>query len=208
MQPMKSSDYTIWCLIAWLTLTGCNKTQNEPKVSKPSINSANPTKTPTPVPEPVRYHLYIPTDKGTLYQRVEENPKLLLTHEARNGLAYDWSWDAGTEAVRRVLKAAPDKFPPGTKLLTGMHDEAVPELLALSFNRAFAEPNWWRNDKRAKAALYAIINSAIKTKEGVWDSSDYKAVAFYVEGKRITRLGNFIIREYAKAGDLLIQTSH
>lgn len=204
---MKSNGYITWSLIALLTLAGCNKTQTKPKVLK-SSNLATPAKTPIPVPEPVRYHLYIPTNKGTFYERIEENPALLLTHEARSGLAYDWSWDAGTEAVRRVLKAAPDKFPPGTKLMAGQRDVTIPGHLALSFNRAFIEPNWWKNDQRAKAALRAIINSAIKTKEGIWNSSDYKSVTFYVEGKRLNRLGNFKVRDHVKAGDPLVRVSH
>jgi hypothetical protein len=198
---MKSNDYTIWSLTVLFAFVGCSKTQTETKVSKPPTNSATPAKTPTPVPEPVRYHLYIPTSKGTLYKRIEENPKLLLTHEARSGPAYKWSLEAGTEAVRRLLKAAPDKFPPNTKITRRLRG-GYP---TLNFNQAFANPKWWKNKTRGKAALYAIANTAIITKDNIWSTSDDGSLTIHIENKPIKKLGAFDTKTPIYPDEALVQ---
>lgn len=99
-----------------------------------------PQKAPA-APEPVRYRLYIPTAEGRLALRIEDNPHLLLTHAARSGPAYEWSEEAATEAIKRLLRAAPEKFPPGTRLVGGISSwSGLPKG---NFNGAFANPNWW-----------------------------------------------------------------
>lgn len=178
-----------------LALAGCGQQKPAPKLTSlpPATSPASLVKAAAPadisgadVPplHPVRYYLFIPASGGKFDERVEENRQLPWT---RGG--YEGSVPAATEAVKRLLKAAPDKFPPGTKLtrdvfLGGDHESI------LSFNRAFAEPKWWKNPTRARAAIDAIVNTAIGTKEKHYDSSDPKSVIFYVENKPIDRLGH------------------
>ena len=177
-----NSQLTIF-LVFLFVLGGCSR-----EMPKPLPQQA-PSKKSTPAPEPVRYHLYIPTDEGKLHKRIEENPRLLLTHEVRSGSAFEWSEEAATEAIRRLLQAAPDKFPPGTKLVSGISIRGG--LPKADFNRAFAEPDWWKEPIRAKAGIYALVNTAVITKETIWPSSGEESLTFYVEGKPLGRFGNF-----------------
>ena len=169
--------------MALLLLAGCSQEKFKSTPRQP------PAKKPIPAPEPVRYYLYLPTAEGKLYKRVEDNPRLLLTHEARSGPALEWSTQAATEAIKRLLKAAPDRFPPGTQLLSGVSDRGGRP--KANFNRAFADPKWWKEPIRAKAAIYALVNTAVITKETVWPSSDEESLTFYIDGKSLGRLGDF-----------------
>jgi hypothetical protein len=143
----------------------------------------------TPSPKAVQYRLYIPTVVGGLQLRVEENPNLLLTHEVLSGHGYDWSVQAATEAVNRLLKAAPKAFPPGTKIVRGVYDNGG--YPTISFNRAFSDERWWNNSSRGRIALAAIVNTSIETKVTIWTTSDDDSLTIYVDNKPVKTLGAF-----------------
>ena len=194
---MNMKNQILSLIVGLIIFGGCSQEKPMPIIRQ------LPAKKPTPVIDPVRYRLYIPTAEGKLYKRVEDNPRLLLTHEARSGPAFEWSEEAATEAIKRLLKAAPDKFPPGTKLVSGISSRGG--LPKANFNRAFAEPNWWKEPIRAKSAIYALVNTAVITKETIWPSSGEESLTFYVDGKPLGRLGNFDFSKPFDRDESLVQ---
>ncbi|MBV9470650.1 MAG: hypothetical protein JO316_19910 [Abitibacteriaceae bacterium] len=151
-------------------------------------NTTFPAVKPTTPPKYVRYQLFIPTYDGRLIKRIETDHHKLLTHEVLSGSAFEWSEEAATEALKRLFKIAPGKFPPNTKLTSGVRD--VGGYPTVSFNQAFANSAWWRHTKRGQAALNAIVRTAVATKEGVWTSSDESSLTILVKGKPVKRLGS------------------
>ncbi len=183
-----SMNKLIICCATFLILVGCRR-------QKPDSHLANvtPPGKADSTPRPVRYHLYIPTNQGRLILRVEEDPHLLLMRHSIGEPTYLLSQKAATEAVKRLLKAAPEKFPPGTKIVGGVYNRGG--YPTLNFNRAFANAMWWNVPRRGKAAIYAIVNTAIQTKENTYAMSDATSLTIRVDDKPVTQLGKLDLRE-------------
>jgi len=146
-----------------------------------------------PGAKPVRYYLYIPTPDGNFKARVEADSKRKFARAEGVDKGVKWSEEAAHEALKRLLKATPQSFPPGTKMISRYTRFGGPPTIYL--NRAFLNATWWENSARGRAAIYALTNTATHTKERVWSSSDEESLRFFVEGKPIEKLGAMDLSE-------------
>ena len=80
-----------------------------------------------------------------------------------------------------LFGAAPHRFPRNSDV---DDVEVKGSLLRLSLNQAFARADFWRSEARARAALYAVVNTALE-----YDHTGVKRVQILIEGKPIARLG-------------------
>lgn len=144
----------------------------------------NATPAPTPIPQAPQqtsptYTLFVPNGDGTLRKMIMKND-----HFSTSGT---WSSAYAAEAAyltNELLQKSPRSFPKGTQLL----ERATVEdnVVALNFNRAFANPDFWRGEARTNEAIYSIVNTV--SSYGAEMGKPAK-VRFLVEGKPIQTLG-------------------
>lgn len=153
---------------------------------------SRPRTTPTPqadstlsdaelFPKNNPYTLFVPNGDGALRKTIVKTDY--------PGPTTNWSHFYGTMAsylVDLLLQKSPRSFPKGTELLEE-RGKVENDVVTLNFNRAFANPDFWRGESRGEEAIYSIVNTV--SNYGGKDKPN--KVRFLVEGKPLPSLGEF-----------------
>ena len=137
----------------------------------------------------IQYRIHAPQTDGTTRLKIETN--FNLRYKYRSGNSLEMSVQAATEAVRRLLKKSPQNFPPQTKIVKGAAFIGVGGYPRITFNRAFADAKWWKDHKRAKTALTALVQTALETQDHIWPLSGDDSLTIDIENEKPLRLGQF-----------------
>ena len=167
-----------------------------------------PSPRPTVAPKPaatvrssgksVQLMVYAPDDNGALKRKVFASqlppvtPEILANLKQRDALQNK----AVTEALRHLMRDAPDDFPKGAQLRGPIVMQNG--IARLDFNTAFADPNFWQGSTRIVVSTQAIAHTVVETVKPLGSNSKV-TVLFLVEGKPIETLGDFDVSEPLEA---------
>jgi hypothetical protein len=172
-----------------------NRQPDQPATPVPDSGTARPTPiatlapatTPTPPPKKPGKNrfaasriIFVPGDDGMLHQRTIREPATAVEMHTRD---YDLvSKVAAERSLQLLFKRAPESFPPGTRV-PSVQQEKNSDVIRVSFNKAFAQSDFWSSEARTELAIYAIVNTLAAGKNA--------RVQLLIEGKPIQTLGEF-----------------
>jgi len=134
---------------------------------KPALQYSNPTT------------ILVPGDDEKLHEKPFKND-VPAKDDANLNEAY-------TRWINAVVQATPELFPPGTRVQSvKVGGDAEPA--QVSFNQAFAKPEFWNGETKTKMAVYSIVNTLSPVMAG---KGRNVPVQILVDGKRIETLGEF-----------------
>jgi hypothetical protein len=153
-----------------------------PRIHRKPLHKPTPQSSGTPKPA-LQYSnpttILVPGDDEKLHEKPFKND-VPAKNDANLTEAY-------THWINAVVQATPELFPPGTRVQSvKVGSDAEPA--QVSFNQAFAKPEFWNGETKTKMAVYSIVNTLSPVMAG---KGRNVPVQILVDGKRIETLGEF-----------------
>ncbi len=154
------------------------------RIHRKPISTPTPQATPAITPKPaIEYSIpdtiLVPGDDEKLHEKPFKND---VSPKGGTNLT-----QAYTHWINAVVQATPELFPPGTRVQSvKVGSDAEPA--QVSFNQAFAKPEFWNGETKTKMAVYSIVNTLSPVMAG---KGRNVPVRILVDGKRIETLGEF-----------------
>jgi len=156
--------------------------------------AATPLAEETPKPPPsgkqeYSFTLFVPNDAGDLVKR-QSKDEIVLPADPQQARAAQ-----AKHVVAELMKAAPDDFPKGARLLK---TSAEGPTVKLDFNDAFTAQSFWQGATRTTVTIYALVNTVVAS------TPETKNVQFLVNGKPVEVLGEMDAAEPFQRKDELV----
>lgn len=123
--------------------------------------------------------IFVPDDQGEMKKRTLA-PRGDIPSEPRAARE-----NLSVQAIRSLMQAAPDIFPPDTKLKSVSMDDAA---ATLDFNAAMSKPDFWQGSALTRATLDSLAMTVAATKAQI-PGDKGEGVRLSVEGKPLPALG-------------------
>lgn len=165
-----------------------------------AVNSATPpasTRTspaPSATPNKVSVYLFVPDENGKL------KGVLAKADDYSSPPIYDVHYygKMAEQLVSLLIQKSPRDFPKGARALDASKFQTDKEIIAVNFNKAFADPNFWQGETQTRVTIYAIVNTVVQY--GILETHSVGEktpgrVRFLIEGKPIQTLGEFDVSD-------------
>ena len=199
-KPSRAPLYAAAALVGAGAIFGLLRSQPEPGspasdatpsglVGQAGAPTAGPAAEASRAQQKPQLVIFVPDDNGNLQKRnVALDPRTL------RGASGDAPDVLATAAVKELIKASPETFPPGTRLARAVStQQGAP---TLDFNRSFLDESFWQGSARTLAALDSLamtVGEARRQALGAGGADG--AVRIVVEGKPLVALGEMDLRQ-------------